>query len=308
MSFQVTTAHVVKFQNNVQLALQQRRSKLAQYSLQQSPSGKNFELTNLIGSVLPNEATVRHGATKYVNTPHGRRWMPKPPELYYADLVDTADRLQAGIDLQGSYVMAGAATCARARDIRWLQGFYGNNLAGETGTDVVGFNAANIVPVNTGAAVPTGMNVAKLRAAQKILRKNQVDLEAEECFMALTAEQVDDLQSQVEVISSDFNRTDAPVLREGRLVKLLGFSFIEMEFGDQAAVGPEVSALTLDASNYRRVPFWCRSGMAYGEWGSAQTIDRLPQLQNSVQIYAGITCNAARTEEGKCGQVLCDES
>lgn len=307
MSFQVTNAHRVEYSNNMQLALQQKTSKLSRFSLLQNPSGKNYEILNLVGSVLPNEANVRHGDTKFNDTPHTRRWMPKPVELYYAELVDTADRLQVGIDLQGAYTMAGASTVSRARDIRWLQGFYGNNLTGETGTTLTPFAAGNIVPVNEGAGTPTGMNIAKLRAAQKLMRANLVDLEAEECYMALTSEQIDDLQSQIEVISSDFNGTDRPVLRDGQLIKLLGFWFVEMEYGNPASVGEDVAALTLDSNGYRRVPAWCKSGMAYGEWHTHTTVDRLPQKQNSTMVYAGITCNASRTEEGKCVQVLCSE-
>lgn len=308
MSFQVTNAHRATYSNNMMLALQQRNSKLAQFALPQSPSGKIFEVTNLIGPVLPNEADQRHGDTKYVDTPHSRRWMAKPHELYYADLVDTADRLQVGIDLQGAYTMAGAATVQRSRDVRFLQGFYGVNLTGETGTTQTPFSPSNIVPVNIGAAGPTGMNIAKMRETRRIMQANLVDMDMEELFMALTAEQIDDLQSQVEVTSRDFNPQEAPVIVSGKLVKLLGFNLIPMEFGNAASVGPAVAALSLDPSGYRRVPAWCRSGMAYGEWGTQTSIDRLPQKQMAVQIYAGITCAATRTEEGKCVQVLCSEA
>lgn len=308
MSFQVTNAHRATYSNNMQLALQQKTSKLAPHCLQQSPDGKIYELLNLIGPVLPNRPSQRHGDTQYNNTPHSRRWMAKPLPYTYADLVDTQDRLQVGIDLQGAYTQAGAATLQRARDMAFLEGFYGINLTGETGTTQTPFAAGNIVGVNVGAGAPTGLNIAKLRETRRIMAANLVDLDMEELYMAVTAEQVDDLQSQVEVTSRDFNPQEAPVIVSGKLVKLLGFNLIPMEFGNAASVGPDVAALSLDGSGYRRVPAWCRSGMAYGEWFTSTTIDRLPTKNNSVQVYAELVAAASRTEEGKCVQVLCSEA
>lgn len=308
MSFQVTTAHISTFRNNMQLALQQKVSKLSPYAMPFDASGKLFELTNLIGQVLPQRNTTRHGQTKYNDTPHARRWLAKTPEYYYAELVDTEDQLVSGIDLKGAYTMAAASTVARARDIAFLEGFYGVNLTGETGGTQTPFAAGNIVAVDVGAGGATGLNIAKLREAQRIFRANFVDLDAEELFMAVTAEQVADLQAQVEVTSQDFNKTDTPVIREGRLTKLMGFNFVEMEFGNAASVGAEVAALTLDGSGYRRVPAWAKSGMAFGTWGTSSSIDKLPQLQMSVQVWGGIHCAASRTEEGKCVQVLCSEA
>lgn len=307
MSFQVTTAHISKFTNNMQLALAQTVSKLSPYALQYSASGKLFEMTNLIGSTLPQRNTTRFGQTKYNDTPHARRWLPKTPEYYFAELVDTEDQLVSGIDLQGGYTMSGAGTIGRSRDIAFLEGFYGTNLTGETGGTQTPFAAGNIVPVDVGAGAATGLNIAKLRESQRILRANLVDLDAEECFMAVTAEQVADLQAQVEVTSADFNKSDKPVLRDGKLTKLLGFNFIEMEYANAASVGADIVALTTESANVRRVPFWARSGMGFGVWGTSASIDKLPQLQMAVQVWAGIHCSAARTEEGKCGQVLCSE-
>jgi hypothetical protein len=307
MSFQVTNAHRATYSNNMQLALQQKTSKLAPFCLPQSPSGKMFELLNLIGPVLPNRPSQRHGDTQYNNTPHSRRWMSKPLPYTYADLVDTADRLQVGIDLQGAYTQAGAATMQRARDMAFLEGYYGINLTGESGTVQTPFAAANIVPVNVGAGGATGLNIAKLREARRIYAANLVDLDMEELYIAVTAEQVDDLQSQVEVTSRDFNPQEAPVIQSGKLVKLMGFNLLNMEIGNAASVGPEIADLTLNGSN-RRVPTWCRSGMAYGEWGTMTRIDPLPQKNYSTQVYAELTAAASRTEEGKCVQILCSEA
>jgi len=309
MSFTVPVTAVSTFTNNVQLALQQKTSKLAPYAMQQSLTGKLVEVQNLVGSSLPQRATTRFGATKYNDTPHTRRWVGKTPEYYFAEPVDTADQLMAVIGLEGSYTTAAAATIARSRDMAWLEGFYGTAQTGETGATLVGFAAANIVAVDVGAAAATGLNIAKLRAAQKVLRTNLVDLDSEEAWMVVTAEQVEDLQSQVEVQSSDFNKVDGPGFnRDGKLTKLLGFNFIEMQYGDAAVVGDDIAAITLQSAGVRRVPFWVKSGMCVNTWDPMRMfIDRLPGNQQMTQVWAGTTLAATRTEEGKCGQVLCQE-
>jgi hypothetical protein len=306
MSFQVTTTQIVTFKNNVELALQQATSKLAQYAMQEAASGKNFELTNLIGAVKGNEATVRHGDTQYVNTPHDRRWLAKKPEYYYADLVDTEDRLRAGIDLQGAYVKAGASTVKRGWDDRWIEGFYGTAYTGETGATAVTFPAGNIGAVDIGAAAPTGLNMAKLRWAKRKLLANLVDTDTEELYIGVTSVQYDNLLNEVQATSNDFVSADRKVIESGELPKLLGFNFIQCEYGNTSSFNN--AALTLDSSSYRRVPVWAKSGMALGTWQEMNTsIDRLPGKQQSVQVYCGTTVAATRTQEGKCLQLLCLE-
>jgi hypothetical protein len=308
MSINVTATQIVTFRNNMELALQQSTSKLAPYAMQENASGKNFELTNLIGAVAGQEATVRHGDTQYVNTPHDRRWCPKRPEYYYADLVDTEDRLRAGIDLQGAYVKAGAATIARGKDERFLQGFYGTAFTGETGAVQVAFPAGNIGAVTIGAAAATGLNMAKLRWAKRRLMANLVDTDSEELYVALTSVQYDNLMNEVQATSSDFVSADRKVIESGQLPRLLGFNFIQCEYGNTTSF-PVAAALTLDGNGYRRVPVWAKSGMAMCMWDSLNAnIDRLPGKQQSTQVWAGFTGAAARTQEGKCLQLLCAEA
>lgn len=304
----ILTVPTVKFTNNLELALQQKTAKLAPYAMQQAGSGEMTEVTNIVGSALPDRKTARFQPTNLKNGEFERRWAPRTEEYTFARGVDSTDKLEALIDIQGGYTMTAAATLERARDVAFLEGFYGPNHTGKTGTTLVNFDAGNIVPVDTGAAAPTGMNVDKLRAAQKRLRKNHVDLSGEEAFMALTAEQIADLQSEIEMTSYDFNRMDAPVLREGKLTRMLGFNFVEMEFGDEATVGPDIAQMTLDANGYRRVPFWVRSGMAIVTWEQyfARITER-DDLHFAIQVYARNCQTGTRTQEGKCGQVLCLE-
>lgn len=309
----ILTTPTIKFTNNMQLALQQRTSRLAPFALQQAGDGELTEVTNLVGSALPQRRSGRFEAVILQTKDFARRWAPRTEPYYFVEGVDRVDQMEAMISLEGAGTQRGAATIQRAKDQAFLEGFYGVNYTGKLGQTQVTFAAGNIVPVAEGAAAPTGMNVEKLAAAQEILRENQVDVEMEECYMALTARQIRNLQDEVEMISSDFNHwggeAKAPVLRNGILTKLLGFNFIPMEFGNTAVVGTEVAALSLDSNGYRRVPFWCRSGMAVVTWSDLfSRVSEREDLHYSLQIYAETVLSATRTEEGKCGQVLCDET
>lgn len=299
----------IKFTNNMQLALQQKVSKLAPHALQQPGSGEICEVTNLVGAALPERIKARFENITLKSGDFTRRWAVRTEPYVFVRGVDSIDQMEAGISLQGAYTQTGAATIARARDIAFLEGFYGVNYTGKSGQTQVTFAAGNIVPVDVGAGAATGMNVDKLARAQAILRANLVDLEMEECYMALTSKQIEDLQKEVQMISSDFNPTDRPVLRDGKLTKLLGFNFIPMEFGNAASVGAEIAALTLDGSGYRRVPYWCRSGMAMLPWEDmfARVTER-EDLNYALQVYARTCLTGTRTDEGKCGQVLCSEA
>lgn len=309
MSTQVPASFQSKYQNNVELVLQQTKPMLLEgVTVNYDASAEKIKITDLVGNALPNEADERHGDTKYVNTPHDGIWLAKQPELYYADLVDNADKLATGIDIQGAYVMAGAATVNRAIDRRILEGIYGNVVSGKDGTTVTPFPAAMTVPVTTGgAAGAQRMNVAKLRAANKLLAQNYVDL-SEQKYIALTAEQMDDLLSEIPVTSADFQKAYGGVVNDmGWITRLLGWNIVPMELAN-TMLG-SVVASTVDGSGYRKNPFWVKSGIVVNFWQRIRTeIDRLPTKLYSTQVFAGTTLAASRTQTGKVGIILNSEA
>lgn len=304
----INTVVTTKFTNNLALALQQKTSKLAQYALQRPGGGEMTEIIDLVQNVMPQRQETRFEAVALKTNEFLRRWAPKTAPYWDVRAFDAQDQLMVGIDLAGGATQSLAAMIARSRDMAFLEGFYGVNYSGKTGQTLVPFSASNVVAVNEAAAGPVGLTVDKLVAAKSVLRRNFVDLEAEECFMAITSKQEKDLLREVKMTSADYNHTDTPVLREGRLIRLLGFNFICMEYGDPSSMGAAVAAMTVDGSGYRRVPFWAKSGMAVVTWEDmfAQVSERA-DTHYAHQAYARTTLTASRTEEGKCGQVLCAE-
>lgn len=304
MSINVPASFQTKFNNNVEMQLQQMSNPLLDaVTVHDDTSAEKVKIKDLIGSNAPQEASERHGDTKYNNTPFDGVWMAKPNELYDADLIDNADKLATTIDLQGATTMSQAGTIERARIRRVLEGFYNPIVSGKEGTTVTTFPAANIVPVTVGGASGAQvMNVKKLRAANKMLTEAYVDAKMPR-YMVLTADDADNLLSEVPATSSDFKGAFGGTFENGLITSLLGWRFIHLEL-DNPLLGT-VPALATDASGYRKTPFWVKPGLAVNYWQRLRTsIDRLPTKLGSVQVFSGTTLAASRTQPGMSGVIL----
>jgi hypothetical protein len=304
MSINVTPAMQVKYKNNVEMVLNQQQCQLEiAVTTQDDASAEKVKIKDLVGNTLPNEADERHGDTKYNNPTYDGVWIPKSNELYYSDLIDNADRLATSIDLQGSSVMAGAGTINRAKDRRILEGFYGPIISGKDGTTSTAFPGGQIIPVTEGgAAGAQKINVAKLIAADKLLAQNYVDPMLEK-WMVLTADDNAQLLTEVPATSADFKASYAGEVQRGKLVTLLGWRFVHMEL-DNPMLGT-IPALATDGSGYRKTPFWVKPGLVANFWQRSRTmVDPLPQKLGSVQVFAGTTLAATRTQAGMNGIIL----
>lgn len=309
MSSQVNTTATVNFHNNLELQLQQVKSKLRDTMIEVDANGaERHVIRDLIGNVLPQVANERHGDTKYVDTPHDRIHIPKPDELYYAELVDNADQLATGINLTGAYTMAAMATINRSWDDQDLAGIYGSIISGKDGTTTTAFPGGQIVPVTEGgAAGAQHMNVAKMRAANRMLMQGYADVD-EEKYMVLDAVQMDDLLSEVPATSADFKGSFGGVFENGVLRKFMGFNIIPMELRNPMLRAFN-NSLTVDGSGYTKNPFWVKSGLVRAVWQRLRTsIDPLPQKLLSKQVFAGTTIATTRVQAGKVGIILNSEA
>ncbi|TCP35910.1 phage capsid protein [Sphingomonas sp. BK235] len=307
----VNTTANYEFTNNVELQLQQTKSQLIDAVETQDCAGaEKVTVADLIGSTTPQEADERHGDLKETDPGHDRVWLVKTNELYFHKFVDGADQLATRISLDGGYTMAATATINLAWDDRILEGVYGPILSGKEGTTVTPFPPAQIIPAATGGAGggATRMNVAKLRAANKMLDKAFVGAEAQATkYMVLTAEQNDDLLSEVPATSSDFKGAFGGEFQDGRIIRMLGWTFLHLELRNPA-LNAFKSKLTVDADGNTRTPFWVKSGVRLGIWNRLRTeIKDQPSKVNTRSVFAGTTVAATRTQAGKVGIILNSE-
>jgi hypothetical protein len=293
-----------KYENNVEMVLQQQKpALLATVTATDDASAEKIKVKDLIGNTGPQRASERHGDTRYNNPTYDGVWLAKPDELYYADLIDTADKLGTSIDLQGTSTESGAGTVNRAIDQRILEGFYGSVISGKTGTTTTPFPAGQVIPVTQGGASGAQkMNTAKLRAANKLLLQGYVDPKQPR-WMVLTADDNDALMTEVPATSADFKESFSGVAQDGMLQSLLGWNFIHMELDNPLL--DTIPGLATDGSGYRKTPFWVPKGIIANFWHRLNTsIDKMPSKQLSIQVWAGTTLAATRTQPGYSGTIL----
>ena len=295
MSVNLASLYSQEFATTVQLLLQQKGSKLRQYVNSMTHVGKQASPVDQIGSIVAQKVTSRFGAIGRVDATVDRRWV-FPVDYDLPQMIDSFDRLKMIIDPQGAFAQNAMYAMGRAMDDEIIAAFFATAKTGETASTSTTFPSANQVAVNFGASANTGLTVAKLREAKRLLMSYQVDLESDPLTVVVTAKQHDNLLSEAQVISTDFN--EMPVLVEGRVTRFLGMNIVHCE------------RLALDASAYRRVPVFAKSGMHLGMWDdiSAQISQRNDIVSIPWQIYVKGSFGATRLEENKTIEIKCSEA
>lgn len=317
MSFNVSTAFVQQYSTNVMMLLQQQGSRLRNSVQTFKFQGKAASMAEQFGNVSPVRNQSRHSDTPLISTPQDKRWI-YPNDYDWADLIDNQDKLRMLIDPTGPYTMAGAWAMGRAIDDEIISGLLTSNNTGENGTNATGtlyaYNSnSQSVAATTGASAATGLNIAKLRAAKKILLQAEVDIDNDPLYMVITAKQHDDLLNEAQAISLDYN--SQPVLVNGKINSFMGFQFIHSEripggANFNAAINPTIATGSTDGTyttgSRFMIPFYAKSGMALGMWNDVQTsVDRRADKRNSYQVYVTGTFGGARLEEKRCGIINC---
>lgn len=307
----ITFTAQTRFYNNLRLELNQHKALLASRALERNEAGaEKVKLENLIANSKTKKKSARHAPVEYNNTGWDGIWVAKPEADYWADLVDTDDKLMTGVDIQGGFVTAAASALERAEDDAFLAGFYGDLITGKTGTVLNSFPSGNVVPVNaqSGAGVdPVGMNMRKVRSSRKILAQNFVNM-AQMFFMALSAEQIDNLYDEAVVTSADYQKANGiRFSADGKhLLGAGGFEFVEIELSNPMLDNAD---LTVDGSGYRKNPFWTADGMVINWWEKLYTsVKQLPQQHDEIQVYARKCMVGSRTDQNRCGYVLNEEA
>lgn len=299
MSVQVNAAFVQTYSTNVMMLLQQQGSRLSNAVQIQALHGKAATVAEQFGSVSPVKNQGRHSDTPLISTPQDKRWI-YPNDYDWADLIDNQDKLRMLIDPSSPYATAGAWAMGRAKDDEILAAHFATVNTGENGTTQTSFPAGQQIANTVGASAATGMNVAKLRTARKLLELADVDVDNDELYIAMSGAQLDNMRNEAQAISLDYN--DKPVLVNGKITSFMGFNFIHSERISGAANSQVPGTV---AGTYL-IPAWAKSGMVLGVWNDIQTdISKRPDKRNSYQVYVTGTFGGARLEEKRVVQIAC---
>ena len=284
-----------EYSTNLAMLSQQMTPKLAPHTTVQQASGS--KAFRMLSQVDATNALLRGTSAKpavNIDVTHDGRWVY--PLMYdWGKVIDDIDLLQTNITPQGTYVRSAIAALNRTQDDLFVNAFFGASNTGETGSTSTSFTAGNVVAVNHGGA-NEGLTVGKLREAQKILLDNNVDMDMEEIYVAVSPKQHDDLLALTQVVSTDFN--DRPVLVDGKVRQFLGMNIIIS------------TRLSTDSNSYRRLPVWVKSGMGRGSWKEINgVIRKRPDLQGEPDYAeASMMLGFTRLEEAKCVEIKCSEA
>ena len=289
MSTEVNKAFVNKYRSNFIHLAQQKGSRLRNFvRVNEGVVGKADHFDRL-GSTSAVKMTSRHADTPLISTPHSRR-KTVLEDYNWADLVDKADQIKMLSDPGSEYMTAGVWAMGRTMDDLILEAMTGN------ATSVSSADAASSVALPSAQKVvhgSAGMNLAKLRAARKILREADIDPD-EELYLAISGDKIEDLfaESGTPVISIDYN--DQKPLVEGTISKFMGFNIIHTE------------RLNNDSDGNQQVMAWAKSGMGLSIGQNIETkISERPDKNYSVQCYAQMSLGCVRVQDNHVVEIAC---
>ena len=289
MSINLPSHYVIQYSTNINLLLQEKGSKLRPYVTEGSYVGKQASPVDQFGAIEMQSVTSRFAAMGRVDAAVDRRWV-FPSDYDLPQLIDTFDKLRLLTDPESTYVQNAVFAAGRQMDRLILLATTGTAKTGEAGGTSTSFTAGNEVDVATGGS-NSRLNVAKLLALQELMLANAVDFMNEEVVIPLTAKDNSALLNEIQIISSDFNGGDRPVLKDGRVQRFLGMTFVYCQLTETVLAG----------TNEVTIPAWVKSGMHLGIWNDVTTsISKRNDLQGEPwQAYVYMTAGATRLEENK---------
>lgn len=273
------------YSDNMLMLTQQKVAGVAPTVYQKTCSGE-VAFQEQIASAEADEKLSRNEAVRNTDPDYDRRKIV-PRYFYMAPLVDQMDKVMMLKDPTNEIVQSNAAGLLRKKETIVCEAFHGTSYSGKAGTTSNALSGSSLI-----ASDSVGLTMTKIRAAKKALDENEV--EQENRYFACSAEQIEDLLATTEATSIDYAQVKALV--SGQIGTICGFGFVQTE------------RLPADAASARKCAAYHKNGVVLGTWLDLKaSIDILPGVHFSAQIYAGQSYGATRLEEKRVIQVLCAE-
>lgn len=287
-----------RFSQMLELALQQMGSKLRGTVREQAITGaKLMSPIQQIEAVQMKAVAGRFSDKNYDANSYTRRWVA--PTDYIGDtLIDSFDLLKTQIDPKGETVQSWAAACGRAFDDQIILNATGTNQIGTDANSLSNetFDTTKYQVAANFGGTGSGLVIAKIIEARRIMRKNHVDIESEPPTLVIGSQQESDLLKQSQVVSSEFNRNGG-VVENGTVTRLYGCNIKVME------------RLATDGTN-RTCLMYVKSGLVLGVWQDIKT--QIAQIftkeSNPWNVSTVLSHGATRTRPGKVVSILCADT
>jgi hypothetical protein len=310
MSFQITTAFVEGFRNNIYMLAQQKTARLYGKSRNESQNSE-VEFFERIAPTDAVDILDRHGDTPILNSEHSRRAVTLQ-DAEWGDLIDKMDRVRMLINPDDAYVQTAVAALNRKKDDVFIAAALGDARGGKQGASTISLpNSQKLVATDGATAV--NLNVLTLTLVQK--KFDEADIEEDMSrYFAYSGSQKQSLLNQEKATSSDYASVKALVM--GKINSFMGFEFIRSQrlpvTSAITAYDPATGELgggSNLAAGARRCFAWIEDGMisSHGEDLIARISER-DDKRYSTQIYVAHSVGAVRMEEEKVVEVICNEA
>lgn len=291
-----------QFKDSLEIALQQRDSKLSARCMNSTYTGESARMLGSLSAVNMQKVTSKRDPIIPTDTTWNMRWTA-PDAWDLALQLDRKEQAASFSDPKSSFVEATRAAVERKKDEVFLEAIFGTAMTGKAGTtpvtwateganQIVGYDANGL---STGPAVR--LNTKKLRMALKFLKRNHVDRQYEDIFVGIDAEQSDALYEDTVFISKEYTADAFTRNDKGIITSFMGFQFVEME------------NLPNDGT-YTQIPVWTRMGMDFGTWDTPMT-----KMYEDEQfrghpwtIYTYQSFSAARRDPKRIVEIKCKAS
>ncbi len=276
MSFEITTAMVQQYNDNVVLLQQQKPSRLRPCVREESVQGE-YGFFDQIDSTAAQKRTSRHGDTPLISTPHVRRRVA-PIAYDWADLIDNFDKPTLITDPTSKYAVNAVAAMNRAIDDEIIACALATAYGGRDGTSTYAFPTSTHQIAHGSAS----LTITKLLQAKEILDSYENDPD-EPRFLILNAKQVTALLQTTEIKSADYNTVKA--LAAGQIDTFLGFKFIRTE-------------RLKKVSTTRSCLAWSQNSILLGIGTDIITrVSERADKNYATQVYVGMLIGATRMDE-----------
>jgi len=286
------------FKIGYDLALQQKQSRFRDKVKWASPV--KGDGAQIVDHILPFEAEVGgddYADTKWTHPEMMPRWA-FPISLTVSVPVTTTDRLSMLADPSNDLTASILAAQNRALDGKIIvPSFFRDVTGGKDKDKTLVFDPAQIIGKDIGG-VDSGINRDKIDFAIEKFETNEVDLDEEMPWMAITPRQHRLLRNLAEVKNRDFDKLGG-VVEKGRVTQFLGCYVF---------VSNRLIKVTIGGKVFVRMPIWVPSGMAVQPWLEPKVrISERPDKNYTTQLWCQARYGAIRTEEGRVIEVLCNE-
>lgn len=299
MSYTITQPMVDQVNAAILLLAQQKDTRLQKACQVATVVGKSFYAERLSGSEM-TERTSRHAVIPLTEDTHTRR-KGTIHDMAVRKLIDRADTEKIIIDPQGPYIQNSVAAANRAKDMWIINALGGVAHSGEAGaTSVNNYDSGECRIIKSDGTVAaagsdstdvtaTALTYAKLVTAKNLLDLAEIDPDRPR-YVLTNSYNITQLLSDTTLGGEEMRAVRN--IRDGKIDKLLGFEFIQVEY---RATGTGLRYHTVETDCIRSYAF-AAGAITFGIGGDIRTvIERVPDM-DADQILTTVEVGAERNE------------